>query len=218
MSEYVPEPSGGAWETWAKRLNQYLARTRSILRHKISGESASEDGILLWDPQYKYPVISKDGEFVQIVLEDGHANLSIGSDQTAAAVDTAYALTFDTPSGNVGISLGTPSSRIVFDQAGEYLLAFTAQITSTSSSTANFWFWPRINGTDVSGSTIKAALHQNTATTVVSRSAIFNISANDYLEVMWAVDNTSGFLDNHAATAFAPSTPAVTLAITRIHG
>ena len=218
MSEYVPEPSGGAWQGWAQRLNRYLARTRSILRYKVSGESASEDGVLLWDPQNKYPVVSKDGEFTQIVLEDGHANLSIGSDQTAAAANTAYALTFDTPSGNVGISLGTPSSRIVFEKSGEYLLAFTAQITSTSASTVNFWFWPRLNGTDVSGSTIKAALHQNTATTVVSRSAIFNISADDYLEVMWAVDSTNGFLDNHAATSFAPSTPSATLAITRIHG
>jgi len=35
---------------------------------------------------------------------------------------------------------------------------------------------------------------------------------------MWAVDSTSGYLDNIVATAFAPATPSVTLSITRIHG
>jgi hypothetical protein len=52
----------------------------------------------------------------------------------------------------------------------------------------------------------------------VSRSAIFDVSANDYLEAMWAVDSTSGFLDATAATAFAPAAPASTIAITRLHG
>jgi hypothetical protein len=53
---------------------------------------------------------------------------------------------------------------------------------------------------------------------VVSRSAIFDVSAGDYLEAMWAVDSTSGFLDATAATAFAPAAPASTIAITRLHG
>jgi hypothetical protein len=62
------------------------------------------------------------------------------------------------------------------------------------------------------------ALHQNGAVLVVSRSAIFEINAGDYLEAMWAVDNTSGFLSANAATAFAPAAPASTIAITRLHG
>jgi hypothetical protein len=82
----------------------------------------------------------------------------------------------------------------------------------------NFWFWPRVNGVDVAGSTMKNALHQNGAVLVVSRSAIFNFSAGDYLEAMWAVDSTSGYLAASAATAFAPAAPASTIAITRLHG
>lgn len=218
MSEYIPQPGGNTWQTWANSLNRYLAQIRSKLRQKTVDESASEDGVILWDRQNKYPVVSRGGEYVQIILEDGHANLGIASDVTAAAVNTAYALTFDTPTNAVGISLGTPSSRIVFSEAGEYLLNFTAQISSTSSSTVNFWFWPRKNGTNVPGSTMKAALHQNNATIVVSRSSLFTLEENDYIEAMWAIDSTSGFLDNVTATAFAPATPSVTLSITRIHG
>jgi hypothetical protein len=98
------------------------------------------------------------------------------------------------------------------------LLMFSAQISSTSSSTVNFYFWPRLNGTDATGSTMVNALHQNNATLVVSRAAKFDVTAGDYLQVMWAVDSSSGFLDARAATAFAPAAPATTLAITRMHG
>ncbi|WP_395007040.1 hypothetical protein, partial [Cypionkella sp.] len=61
-------------------------------------------------------------------------------------------------------------------------------------------------------------LKNNGARLVVSRTAIFNFSAGDYIEVMWAVSDTNGFLDATAATAFAPAAPASTLAITRLHG
>lgn len=219
MSEQLPRPTGGTWQTWANRLLQYLQRTRSILRTKLIGDSASEDGILLWDRTYDWPVVSKNGEWRQIVLADGEANFVKTTSVTAAAADTAYPITFDTPVGNHGISQGTPTSRIVFEEGGHYVLAFSAQIASTSSSTVNFWFWPVINGVVINGSySIKAALHQNNATTVVSRTSNFDITASDYLEVYWAVSSTSGSLAVQPATAFAPSTPSVTLAITRLHG
>ena len=65
---------------------------------------------------------------------------------------------------------------------------------------------------------MKNALHQNGATLVVSRAAKFDVTAGDYLQVMWAVDSTSGFLDATAAASPIPSSPASTLAITRMHG
>jgi hypothetical protein len=160
--------------------------------------------------------VSKDGEWRQVVLADGYAFLGQDADITAAAVNTAYAITYDAPAMSSGITLGTPASRITFAEGGTYILAFSAQVTSTSSSTVSFRFWPRINGTDVAGSTIVTNLHQNNATNVVSRTAIFSVSAGDYLEVMWAVDSTSGYLHATAATAYAPSAPSTSLSITRI--
>jgi len=195
----------------------YLSQTRSALVQQTGDESAADDGTLMWDRENLYPVVSKNGGWVQVVLEDGNASGSITVDQTAAVINTAYALTY-TLSSSDGITSGTPASRLVFAEAGEYMVSFSAQISSTSSSTVNFWFWPRVNGTDLAGSTMKNALHQNGATLVVSRSSILNLSAGDYLEAMWAVDSTSGFLDATAATAFAPAAPASTIAITRLHG
>jgi hypothetical protein len=47
---------------------------------------------------------------------------------------------------------------------------------------------------------------------------VFHVDAGDYLEAVWATTDTSGFLDATAATAYAPSAPASTIVITRIHG
>ena len=217
MSFYGAPPVGPDFKVWAEKFSAWLMRTRSFLTHRRDYDSAAEDGVILWDRENKYPVVSKDGAFVQIVLEDGQYAGAVTTDQTAAAINTAYALTY-TSSITDGVSNGTPASRLVFAEAGQYMISFSAQIASTSSSTVNFWFWPRVNGTDVTGSTMKNALHQNNSVLVVSRSAIFDLQAGDYLEAMWAVDSTSGFLDATAATAFAPAAPASTIAITRLHG
>jgi hypothetical protein len=208
---------GANLDQWGSQLTQYLSLNLSKLAFKTADDNPSDNGIILWDEVNGYPVVSKNNEFVQIVLEDGQYAGAVTADQTAASTNTAYALTY-TASIAEGVTNGTPASRIVFEEAGQYMISFSAQISSTSGSTVNFWFWPRINGTDVTGSTMKNALHQNGAVLVVSRSAIFDVNAGDYLEAMWAVDSTSGFLDATVATAFAPAAPASTIAITRLHG
>ena len=219
QQQRAPEPKGNDWQAWGRRLMLFLGQTRSALVQQTGDETAAEDGIMMWDRENKYPVVSKDGAFVQVILEDGHASFYRTTDVTAAAADTAYAITYDAPTGNVGIDRdATDNSKIVFDEAGEYLVMFSAQIASSSSSTVKFYFWPRLNGTDAANNTIIYSLHQNDATVVVSRAAKFDVSAGDYLQVMWAVDSTSGTLDASAATAFSPAAPASTLHITRMHG
>jgi hypothetical protein len=215
----IPPVIGPDIREWGRSLNIFLQRNLGRVPFKVSTDSPAEDGVFLWDDQYNYPVISHNGEFRQVVMEGGHASLGVASDVTAAAADTAYSITYDAPSSKKYIDRdATNPERIVFEEAGEYLINFTAQISSTSSSTVNFYFWPAKNGTNVDGSTMVNALHQNNAKLVVSRTAIFSFAANDYLEVKWAVDSTSGKLEATAATAFSPAAPATTLTITRIHG
>jgi hypothetical protein len=217
MAAPVLPPIGDNIKNWGVNLNAYLRRQLPRLFFLTPSDNPSENGIILWDDVNGYPVVSKNGEFVQVVLEDGKYSGAVTTNQTAASTNTAYALTYTSSTAD-GIANGTPASRIVFDEAGQYMISFSAQIASSSGSTVNFWFWPRVNGSDVTGSTMKNALHQNGAVLVVSRSAIFELNAGDYLEAMWAVDSTTGFLDATTATAFAPAAPASTIAITRLHG
>ena len=215
-----PAAIGGDWKLWGERLVSYIARNANKLQHKNNRETASDDGILMWDRENSYPVVSSAGVFRQIVLADGYAFLSQDNDITAAAADTDYAIVYDTPAAGLaeGITLGdSPNqSRIYFAEAGLYLLAFTAQVYSSSGSKVDFYFWPRINGVDVSSGATRASLHNNTQTKPVSKSAVINLDAGDYLESCWAVSSTNGSLEAFAATAFAPATPSVSLSITRI--
>lgn len=215
MTAPVLPPVGPQWNIWARQLTAFLQRTINRLQSLRATDNPSEDGIIMWDAVNGYPVVSKNAEWRQVVLADGEANLGITSNVTAAAVNTAYPLTFQMQSGS-GIHLGTPSSRIVFEEGGQYVLSFSAQINSSSSSTVDFFFWPRVNGVNIGGSTMKNSLHSNGSTLVVSRSSIFTFAAGDYLEAMWAVDSTAGSLQAFAATAFCPATPAATLSITRV--
>jgi hypothetical protein len=203
---------------WAENLRRYLGKALNQLDAKDASVSAAEDGVLLWDRINGYPVVSKNGEWRQIVLEDGHGDFYIAADVTAASANTEYKLTYTAEASNSGITLGTPATRIVFEEAGEYVIAFSAQISSTSSSTVHFYFWPSVNGTDINNSAMTTALHQNNATLITSRTQIFTVAANDYLEVNWMVDSTAGFLNATAAASPVPNIPASTLSITRLHG
>lgn len=204
-------------KAWAENLRRYLSKALNQLDAKDASSSAAEDGVMLWDRQNGYPVVSKSGVWRQVILEDGSANLYIPSDVVAAVANTAYPLTFTIGEAH-GITLGTPASRIVFAEPGEYMLSFTAQISSTNSSQVNFWFWPRLNGVDIPTSAMQTSLSSNGATNVVARTSNFHVSAGDYIEAYWAVSDVTGYLHAHAATAFSPSTPAATLAISRVHG
>lgn len=214
-----PPVIGTDLNQWGRQLNLYLQRYLGRIFYKSSDDNPSEDGIILFDREYGYPVVSYNNEFRQLVMEGGHASLIASSDITAAAADTAYSITFDAPTNKKYIDRDTTNpERIVFEEAGEYLINFTAEITSSSSSDVTFYFWPAKNGTNITGSTMVNVLHNNGATLVVSRSAVFSFAANDYLEAKWAVDSTNGSLNSTAATSFSPASPAATMTITRIHG
>lgn len=204
----------GDTQSWANRLTRYLDSIRSLLQFKTADAKAGQDGVLLWDNDNGYPVVSRDGEFRQIVLSNGTLNAYNDSDITATTADTAYGITWTDYTAE-GITLS--GDTITVEEPGLYLISFSAQIKSSSSSTVNFRFWPRVNNTDVTGSTIVASLHDNNATKVMSRSSLFTFAENDTIKAMWATDSTNGFLDAAAATSYAPASPSVTISIVRVH-
>jgi hypothetical protein len=212
----VPPVIGERWQIWAEDLRRYLGRVQSQLSAREASSSANENGVILWDRTNKYPVVSRDGEFRQILLADGYAIFGQDADVTAAAADTAYKVTLDVVALDNFTLTGSPLTEITFEEGGIYSLSFTAQIASTSASQVDFRFWPRLNGVDATGNTVMASLHNNGATNVVSRTAVFTVSDGDVLNIMWAVSSTNGRLKAHAATAYAPSAPSVTLNIVRV--
>ena len=220
-AEIPPIPQGPMWQVWGERLNQYLQRVRDKLNFKDEYSRATQDGILLWDPSSDHPVVSHDGEWIPLGYGQNEPDQGYGygafvdyNDHTAAATETAYALTWDTEVYSNGVAIDdTVTSRINFTNGGKYYIHFTAQLSSSSGSTKVFWFWPRINGTDVTGSTMRISLHDNGQAKTVARAAIFEVSAGDYLEAYWAVDDTNTSLKTYAAETFCPAVPSITLMV-----
>jgi len=212
----TPAPTGPDWKTWGERLKRFLDSSKSALEWLRGEVTASVEGHMLWDGENGYPVVSVGDEWRQVVLADGRGLFYDTTDQTAALANTGYAITFNTTGVSDGISIGSPTSRIVFDEAGLYFVQFTVQATSNNASLKTLYFWPKVNGTDVAGSTMKLSIDTNGGSTIQSRGALFQFSAGDYLEAYWATSDTNVTLDASAATGFAPATPSVTLAAFRV--
>jgi len=138
------------------------------------------------------------------------------TDQTHTSVDTAKAITWNTTAYSKHIQIGATTSHIEFAKAGKYRVEFTAQLSSESANAKTFWFWPRINGTDVTGSTMRITVHDNDEAKTVARTGMFQVNAGDYLEAMWAVDSLDTSLQTYAAETFCPAVPSVTLTITSV--
>lgn len=213
-----PEPSGDRWVDWATRLNTYLNRVRTQLVHKVSGETAATDGILMYDPTLDQLVVSVNGVWRPL----GFGSNAVGSygafyttaTHSATTINTATAITWEGTGSSNNIAVdATTTSRINFTNAGTYSIDFSAELHSTSSSAKKIWIWPRINGSDVNYSTIVTTLTSNDDRIVVSRAGMFTVSAGDYLEAMFAVDSTDLDIHGTDATAFAPESPSATISI-----
>ena len=138
------------------------------------------------------------------------------TDQTPASTNTDYALTFDNTEMAEGISIGSPASRIVVTQSGLYQFDATIQISSQNSNPKNIWLWFRKNGADIANTARLVTININNGYVPMALAEFFSLAANDYIELMFASNDTGITVDNVAATAFAPAAPAVVLAVTQI--
>lgn len=213
-----PPPLGGNWREWAERLNQFIRRTANKLDYKTSGESASEDGVMLWNEEIGHMVVSSNGEYLPIPYgENSYGFFADFNNQAATTINTATAITWDTTAYSHNVSIdGTDTSKIVFDKSGVYELSFTAELVSSSASSKTFYFWPRVNGLNVANSTMVTTLESNGQKKIVSRSGIFEVNANDYLQAMFATSDLTASLSTTAATAFCPASPSVTLSVSEL--
>ena len=138
------------------------------------------------------------------------------TDQSPAAINTEYLLTFDSTEISNGVTIGTPTSRIVVPESGLYRLDATIQLTSTSSSSKNIWIWFKKNGTAIPNSSRLVTSDLNNGYIPMALMEPVSLAANDYIEIAFAADSTAVTVDSVAATAFAPASPAIVLAVTQV--
>lgn len=134
--------------------------------------------------------------------------------QTAAAVNTAYAITFNTTDLSYGVTVGSPTSRIYVDRPNVYNVQFSAQLDKTSGGVGLVWIWLRKNGVNVADSAGQVRIQGNDAELVTAWNYLVQLNAGDYIEIMWEVDDTSVQILYDAATAVHPAIPSVILTVT----
>lgn len=221
MSQSLPpQPTGSRWTDWAIRLNTYLNRIRTQLQHKSGNESAETDGVFLYDPELDYVVVSVNNVFEPLAFgENCNAAFYTTATHSAASTNTAYAITWENTGlahSKVTIAASPNTSRIVFGHAGTYQIDFTAELQSGNSNSKTMYIWPRINGTDVPYSTMVHSVKNSGDSQVISRSGVFTVAEDDYLEAMFATTDTGLTIEGTAATAFAPAAPSASIIITEI--
>lgn len=138
------------------------------------------------------------------------------TDQSPAAINTEYLLTFDSLQVGNGVTIGTPASRLVVPVSGLYQFDATIQLTSGNTSAKNVGFWFKKNGTAVPNSMRVVTVNINGGLVPLSLSQFFSLAANDYIEIAFASNDTNVTVSTIAATPPAPAAPAVLLAVTQV--
>ena len=136
------------------------------------------------------------------------------TDQTAAAINTAYAMTFNTTDLSQGVYLGTPTSRVYVDRPNVYNVQFSAQVINASGGANRAWIWLRKNGTDVPESSGAVRIQGNNTEAIAAWNYILQMNAGDYIELMWEVDDLGVSLHADPATAIHPAIPSIILTVT----
>jgi hypothetical protein len=134
--------------------------------------------------------------------------------QTAAVINTAYAMTFNATDLSQGVYLGTPTSRVYVDTANVYNIQFSAQLDKTAGGVGIVWIWLRKNGTDVANSASQVRIQGNDAELVAAWNFLLPMNAGDYFELMWEVDTTTIEITTFAASGVHPAIPSVILTVT----
>jgi hypothetical protein len=136
------------------------------------------------------------------------------TDQTAAVINTAYGMTFNSTDLSAGVTIGTPTSRVYVDTHNVYNIQFSAQFVNTAGGAHNVWIWLRKNGTNVANSTTTLRLQGNNAETVAAWNFLLDMNAGDYFELMWEVSDLAVSLLADPASAVHPAIPSIILTVT----
>jgi hypothetical protein len=133
------------------------------------------------------------------------------STQTAAAIDTAYTVSFSSTDLSSGVYLS--GSQITVSQAGWYNFQHSIQIDKTTAGKGLFQLWYALNGSDVAESARRVRIEGSNSEGVASGNYVFRLKANDYIQLKWAVNDTGVTISRFAA---APPVPAVPSAIVTV--
>jgi hypothetical protein len=137
-------------------------------------------------------------------------------DQTGST-STGTAVTMNAGTAGTGINVNS-SSQITFTDAGTYMLAPSIQFANSAASDYTVTVWFRKNGTNIANSATILSVPKVADGGATFFQIVFfdTVTAGQYIEIMWLVQNTAVTIDYTAAGAVAPAIPSVIVPVERI--
>jgi hypothetical protein len=135
------------------------------------------------------------------------------TDQTASAIDIAYAMKLNTTDYALGVSVAS-TSQITVSYSGLYNLQFSAQLVNTDTQIHDVEIWFRKNGTDMAASNSSVSVPNShggvDGHAIASWNYNVELAKNDYIQIMWKTNSTQVSLQQIPAVAYSAGvTPAV---------
>jgi hypothetical protein len=149
-------------------------------------------------------------------IQGYYGNFYSDVSQNAVSTNTPYAMTLNNTINSNGVSI-VSGSQITFAYAGTYDIQFSTQLHNIggggSNQTIEIWF--RKNGTNVADSNTILHVPTNSPYEVAAWNFQDNVNAGDYIQIMWATNNTSIRIeaDGSTLTAGAPFIPSVIVTV-----
>lgn len=131
----------------------------------------------------------------------------------------AVAMTFNTQALSRGVSL-VDSSKIYVDRTALYEFQLSVHIHNEDSLPHTFEFWGRLNNEDIPSSRFIYSVpskHGSTPGAVIpSQNFWLSLNAGDYVQIVWAADDTDLTIAYHVAEAGKPVAPSLLLTVKEI--
>jgi hypothetical protein len=149
-----------------------------------------------------------------VYIQTPHAMLMSDQDQTNAGTTVANTLTYNQPVITQGIEVRN-GGEMWFEQAGQYLVTFSLQVTNRGNAVQEFEVWAAYDGTNYPLSNTRFDIPARKSLTIWSHvvptiTGIFTVTNPDteYLTIKWWASSTDVFLENYP-TNTSPTRPAI---------
>jgi hypothetical protein len=135
-------------------------------------------------------------------------------DQTLAAVDTGYPITFNQTYLNNYVALQSGStSKIEVAVGGVYNFQLSAQLKSTNASAKDVQIWIKRGTTTIGYSAHRYTVEGSDNHMNVNWIFDIDLAANEYIEMYWGADDTNVTLEAIAASAPYPAVASAVMAV-----
>jgi len=154
------------------------------------------------------------GEYGGRFLSVPNAKFFSTTDQNAASPNTAYALQFENTYLGEAISIaGGSNTQITPTYSGVYNFELSVEITSGSASSKTLDFWVRRSGVDIANTAREHIIAGSGGVDDFEYSFTIDVQAGQYIELMWATDDTSVTIDYQAASSPRPAIPSTLVTV-----